>query len=115
VTRDELVARLSAEAVPALFEGDRGSGVALGSTWRVMPMGGQSEDAPPAPMALGTDGGSPERVVQLLFLEGDPASSWGQIRAYADRVDAGGAGRVTFAAPFLATAVGTDTYTDQLW
>src|SRR5262245_79885 len=50
VTRDELVARLSTEAVPALFEGDRDSGVALGSTWRVMPMGGQSEDAPPAPM-----------------------------------------------------------------
>jgi hypothetical protein len=66
-------------------------------------------------MALGTDGGSPERVVQLLFLEGDPASSWDRIRAYAARVDVGGAGRVTFAAPFLATVVGTDTYADQLW
>jgi hypothetical protein len=53
--------------------------------------------------------------VQLLFLEGDPASSWERVRAYAGRIDGGGAGRVTFAAPFLATVVGTDTYTDQLW
>jgi hypothetical protein len=116
VTREELVARLSADAVPALFEGDGGGGVALGSTWRVMPMGGgQPDEAPRAPMALGTDGGSADRVVQLLFLEGDPASSWDRVRAYADRVAAGGAGSVTFAAPFLATVVGTDTYADQLW
>ena len=116
VTREELVARLSADAVPALFEGDGGGGVALGSTWRVMPMGGgQPDEAPRAPMALGTDGGSADRVVQLLFLEGDPASSWERVRAYAERVAAGGAGSVTFAAPFLATVVGTDTYTDQLW
>jgi hypothetical protein len=114
VARDELVAGLSADAVPALFEGG-GGGVALGSTWRVMPMGGQSDDASPPPMALGTDGGSPDRVVQLLFLEGDPAASWDRVRAYADRVDGHGAGRVTFAAPFLATVVGTDRYTDQLW
>jgi hypothetical protein len=66
-------------------------------------------------MALGTDGGSPDRVVQLLFMEGDPAASWDRVRAYAERVDRGGAGRVTFAAPFLATVVGTDTYTDRLW
>ena len=26
-----------------------------------------------------------------------------------------GAGKVVFAAPFLPTIVGTDTYTDQLW
>jgi hypothetical protein len=115
VSRDELVARLSADAIPALFEGDGGGSVALGSTWRVMPMGGQSEGAPRAPMALGTDGGSPERVVQLLFLEGDPATSWDRVRAYAAGVEGSGAGRVTFAAPFLATVVGTDTYTDQLW
>jgi hypothetical protein len=114
VTRHDLVTRLSADATRALFDGDGGgSGVALGSTWQVMPMGGRSEDAPP--MALGTDGGSPDRVVQLLFLEGDPPLSWDRVRAYAARVDGSGAGRVTFAAPFLATVVGTDTYTDQLW
>jgi hypothetical protein len=116
VTQDQLVASLSDDAVPALFDG-AGNGVALGSTWRVMARDGQavSEDAPPPPMSLGTDGGSPERLVQLLFLEGDPTASWDRIRAYADKVDGAGAGRVTFAAPFLATVVGTDTYTDQLW
>jgi hypothetical protein len=66
-------------------------------------------------MSLGTDGGSPDRLVQLLFLEGDPASAWDRVRAYTAAVDGGGAGKVSFAAPFLATVVGTDTYTDQLW
>ncbi|HZA76830.1 MAG TPA: hypothetical protein VE623_10635 [Acidimicrobiales bacterium] len=113
VAQDALVAALSAEAVPVLLEGN---GIAMGSTWRVMSRGGQAaEDAPPPPMSLGTDGGSPHRLVQLLFLEGDPTSSWDRVRTYAERVDAGGAGKVTFAAPFLATVVGTDTYTDQLW
>jgi hypothetical protein len=28
---------------------------------------------------------------------------------------ASGAGTILFASPFLATVLGTDTYTDQLW
>ena len=118
VAQDELLSSLSADAVPSLFDGGVGgsSGIALGSTWRVMSRGGQpADDAPPPPMSLGTDGGHPDRLVQLLFLEGDPTSSWERIRAYAEKVDAGDAGKVTFAGPFLASVVGTDTYTDQLW
>jgi hypothetical protein len=37
------------------------------------------------------------------------------VHTYAEAIDASGAGRVTFAAPFLPTIVGTDTYTDELW
>jgi hypothetical protein len=115
VAADDLVASLGTDAMPALFDG-AGSGIASCSTWRVMARPGEGDDtAPQPPMSLGTDGGSPDRVVQLLFLEGDPTASWDRVRAYAERVDGGGAGRVTFAAPFLATVVGTDTYTDQLW
>jgi hypothetical protein len=121
-TQDEVVASLAADAVPSLLNGSGddsgdGDGVAMCSTWRVMPRGprAQPDDAPPPPMALGTDGGSPDRLVQLLFLEGDPTASWGRVRDYAEQVDRGGAARVTFAAPFLATVVGTDRYTDQLW
>ena len=36
-------------------------------------------------------------------------------REYAATIEAGGVGRVTFAAPFIPTVVGTDKYTDQLW
>jgi hypothetical protein len=66
-------------------------------------------------MSLGTDGGSAERVVQLCFLEDEPSSVWEVFRAYAKEIEQTGAGSVSFAAPFLPTVVGTDTYADQLW
>ena len=65
--------------------------------------------------SLGADGGSASRILQLCFLEEDPRSCWGAFRDYAKAVDAGGVGKATFAAPFIPTIVGTDTYTDQLW
>ena len=34
---------------------------------------------------------------------------------YAERLEASGLGRVTSAAPFFRTDVGTDRYTDELW
>jgi hypothetical protein len=68
-----------------------------------------------SPMALGTDGGDPDRVLQLCFLTSEPTSCWDAFRRYGKVIDDGGAGRVTFAAPFLPTVIGTDTYTDQLW
>jgi hypothetical protein len=66
-------------------------------------------------MQLGAEGGTDERLVQMGFVEGSPEPVWPAVRAYADAIDASGAGRVTFAAPFLPTIVGTDTYTDELW
>ena len=38
-----------------------------------------------------------------------------RIRSYAEAVDASGLATVVFAAPFIPTIPGTDTYTDQLW
>lgn len=81
------------------------------STWRDKPWPTDLD----VPMQLGSTGGTPERLLQLCFLEEDPARRWDEIRAYAADVDRTGAGRVTFAAPFIPTVVGTDTYTDQLW
>lgn len=68
-----------------------------------------------SPMPLGATGGSPDRVVQLMFCEGSPSDSWDDIRAYAAAVASQGLGTVTFAAPFLPTNVGTDQYTNELW
>ena len=45
----------------------------------------------------------------------EPTECWDAFRDYAAAIDAGGRRQGTFAAPFLPTIVGTDTYTDQLW
>lgn len=88
-------------------------GVDTISSWT--PRGGAWTGDDGSPMALGTAGGSAERVVQLVFMETDPRERWDAVRDYAEAVDDSGAGRVTFAAPFLPTVVGTDAYADELW
>jgi hypothetical protein len=105
--------------VPALEETARttllaaGSPVASCSSWEVR-ASARARDAK-VPMALGSEGGSDDRVVQLLFLDGEPAGAFDACRDYAGAVDAAGAARVTFCAPFLPTEIGTDRYTDELW
>ena len=68
-----------------------------------------------APMELGAEGGTDDRRVQLCFLTGSPERLWPAVRRYAESLAASGAGTVSFAAPFVPTIVGTDTYTDALW
>ncbi len=106
-SRDALLQALEAPS-RALMDG---TGVDMVCSWKVIPRPPSAQ----APMSLGTDGGTDDRVVQLCFIDGSPVDVWDAFRAYAAEVDRGGAGRVTFAAPFLPTIVGTDTYTDQLW
>ena len=45
----------------------------------------------------------------------DPRDNWDTYTSLADAVGASGQGSVAYAAPFLPTIVGTDTYTDELW
>jgi len=98
------------EGRDVLFGDD--SPVAIAASWRpVIPPATQG----PAPMALGTGPGTPARSAQLLFCDIDPADDWDRVRAYAAAIDASGLASVCFAAPFIPTIVGTDTYTDQLW
>ena len=66
-------------------------------------------------MSLGTDGGSPDRVLQICFVEGDIRKAWDKFRAYAAAIDAGGKGTVAFAAPFFRTKPGLDIHVDALW
>ena len=57
----------------------------------------------------------PGRVLTLLwFLQSDPRACWSQFRTHTDKYAAVG-GKLVFAAPFVPTIVGTDTYVDQLW
>ncbi len=60
--------------------------------------------------------GEERRTLLLCFLECDPRECWDVFAGLGDAV----AGRrprrrVSYAAPFLPTIPGTDTYTDQLW
>jgi hypothetical protein len=123
-TRDELRASLDA-AADALFAVDArvdmvaSFGVLDTEAARVRDAPSAS-DTPPAPgqpggVSIGSTGGSDERIVQLAFIEGAPDDAWDAFRDYATAIEQTGRGTVTFAAPFFATVVGTDTYTDELW
>ena len=110
VSEDELTSHLHDTALPALM---RDSGVASMVSWHYQDLG--SGDTDRAPMDLGMPPGPHERNLQLFFLDEEPTAVWDRFRAYADDLAASGKGEVVFAAPFLPTIVGTDTYTDQLW
>jgi hypothetical protein len=69
-------------------------------------------------MDLGSAPGEPtERRLQLFFLEKPPTARglWRRFERYTDQVTRSGLARPLLVAPFLATVVGTDEYTDQLW
>jgi len=115
VQQGDLDAHLSDVALPALMAPDTetGSGVASMVSWKYQDMG--SDDTANAPMDLGMPPGGPERSLQMFFLDAEPTTVWDRFRTYADNLAASGLGTVVFAAPFIPTIVGTDTYTDQLW
>ncbi|CAN5834160.1 hypothetical protein BH24ACT3_BH24ACT3_02380 [soil metagenome] len=71
---------------------------------------------PGAPVTQPGLDGVERRSLQLWFLDEPPARTWGTVFAGHDAaLEAAGVGRVRWAAPFVPTVPGTDTYTDQLW
>jgi hypothetical protein len=89
-----------------------GSDIEIASSWTPS---ATDEGPRDVPMDLGSSAGGPNRLVQLLFVNGDVREGLDPIRAYTDAVEAEGLGRLQLAAPFFSTVVGTDTYIDQLW
>ena len=88
-----------------------GSPVELAASWvPSVPDGGDQG----APMDLGSPPGGTDRMVQLLFVDGDPAAEVDRVRAYTDAVEQTGDARLLMAAPFRRTIPGTDTYVDEL-
>jgi hypothetical protein len=105
----ETLARAAAPSVRSLL--DEAPSMEIVSDWRVHVEGGDFT----APMDLGADGGTDDRLVQLCFLAQSPEAAWPAVRRYAASLAALGAGTVSFAAPFIPTNVGTDLYCDELW
>jgi hypothetical protein len=109
-SQEALIEWIHAKAAPGLFSSGAAS---IASAWTLRRR--ESEGQGQSPMPLGASGGSPERVVQLFFGDDEPTRRWDAFREYGRTIDGGGVGRVTFAAPFIPTVVGTDTHTDELW
>lgn len=93
-------------AVPSAMEG---------SSWALT--GGLT----PIPLPEGAPVFQPEnkdhdrRMLLMCFLDEDPRDDFSIFEAFAEAVDEGGLGTVSYVAPFIPTIPGTDTYTDQLW
>lgn len=68
-----------------------------------------------APVFQPENPGVERRSLLLCFLDADPSETWDSFSTLALAVAAGGQGTVSYAAPFIPTIPGTDTYTDQLW
>jgi hypothetical protein len=68
-----------------------------------------------APVFQPENPGVERRSLLLCFLDQEPSEAWDSFSTLALAVAAGGQGTVSYAAPFIPTIPGTDTYTDQLW
>jgi hypothetical protein len=95
----------------------RWGGEAFAADWGPVVVGTSSllplpSDAPGVPALEGSE----TRVLQLHFLDHDPAAGWtdgyGQ---WGTRFAEAGLGTHVWTAPYIPTVTGTDTYTDELW
>jgi hypothetical protein len=102
--RDALIAALRDTVIPGQLEAPLAMAVAF-----TPQAGGSSGPIPRVPGPYG-----PGRVLTLLwFLQDDPRTCWSRFRTHTATYAAAG-GSLVFAAPFVPTIVGTDTYVDQL-
>ena len=101
---------LESTGLPIVFDSNS---VDSCSIWRPVP--GQDEMTGKAPMDLGTSPGGESRYMQLFFLKEDPRLVWDNFVNFGKAVDLSDMAKICSVAPFIATVVGTDRYTDQLW
>jgi hypothetical protein len=68
-----------------------------------------------APVFQPDNPGQDRRMLLMCFVDTDPRECWDVFTGLGDAVKASGMGELSYAAPFIPTIPGTDTYTDQLW
>jgi hypothetical protein len=107
-TGRDLHGTLAGPHLDGLFDG---SPVEIAASWvpSVPDAGDQG-----APMDLGSPPGGTDRMVQLLFVDGDPVGAVDRVRSYTDAVEAAGIATLRLAAPFRRTVPGTDRFVDEL-
>ncbi len=86
-----------------------GSPIATVAHWTTIPLRDDKPDFTP----VDPDGAI--RSLQVHFVEADPLEVWDAEHQLAEDLAASGLGSIAFAAPFLATVIGTDRYVDELW
>jgi hypothetical protein len=104
VDRSEVVRRLRDDVLPGELAGS-----AAISVLSFLPHAQGETNVP----RVGSAPGAELNLTLLWFLQADPRTCWSMFAAHADSLRAAG-GRVVFAAPFVPTIVGTDTYVDEL-
>ena len=67
-----------------------------------------------APVFQPPNPGEERRLALMCFTDVDPAECWNVFGELSEAVAASGRAEVSYAAPFIPTIPGTDTYTDQL-
>jgi hypothetical protein len=105
--RDAVAERLRADVLPEVLAG---SSAAMCLQFTPVPI---PDDAPADVPRVAED---ERRILQMYFLDADPAAIWADKFAGLDQViAASGLATLVWASPFIPTIPGTDTYTDQLW
>jgi hypothetical protein len=106
----ELHAEISGRVLPEFLAG---SPIEIASSWT--PSVPSEEQSTGSPMPLGTPAGGPNRLLQILFVDGDVRQAAERLHAYTDAVEKAGLSDTQLVAPFFRTTPGKDTYLDQLW
>lgn len=105
-THDDVDAWLRDAHLPELMAG---STIALAGRFSPIPL------LVDAPSDVPRQEGVERRFMLLCFTDDDPAEEWDRFAAVGKQLDASGLATLLWAAPFIPTIPGTDTYTDQLW
>ena len=101
---------MSASIIPDALSG---SAIEIASSWT--PHAPSEEVSSGSPMPLGTPAGGTNRLLQILFVDGDVREAVKGLRDYTDAVEKAGLADTQLVAPFFRTTPGKDTYLDQLW
>jgi hypothetical protein len=103
--RGKLLAALRDQVIPAALT----MPLALAMAFTSKPM----QSIGPMPPRVGQPFGVGRALTLLWFVQADPRACWSLFRTHTEAIARVG-GKLVFAAPFVPTIVGTDTYVDEL-
>ncbi|MGD9793743.1 MAG: hypothetical protein AB7V43_09715 [Acidimicrobiia bacterium] len=102
--RDAVIVKLRDEILPAALSDASAAAVLAFTPWP------QTSGKVPR---VGSAAGAGRNITLLWFLRSDPRACWAQYRTHTERIASANA-KLVFAAPFIPTIPGTDTYVAEL-